>query len=186
MSDGRRVPLRTAWGVAQTILRVLEPHVLRAEIAGSIRREKPTVGDVEIVAEPKTRAGDLFGTTAPDVEPIRAALEEIGEWEKGGERYMKVRNVMGSPLSLDLFLVIPPAEWGSILAIRTGPGELGQECVTRMKRRGYRHEKGRVLEIQTGLHVPTPTEEEFFRVAGVAHLAPPLRDIQAQRLLMAR
>lgn len=186
MSDGRRVPLRDAWTVAYRVLRILEPHILRAEIAGSIRRGRPTVGDVEIVAEPKTRTADLFGGTVPDVEPIRAALEEVGIWEKGGERYMKVRHVLGSALSLDLFLVTPPAEWGSILAIRTGPGELGQLCVTRMKSRGYRHENGHVIETKTGLHVPTPTEEDFFHLAGVAYLAPPLRDIQAHRLLMAR
>lgn len=184
MSHGPRVRLSEAWTLANRLARELAPHLRRVEIVGSVRRERPTVGDIELVAEPATCPTDLFGALGPALEPIRATLERIGTWEKGGDRYMKVRDVLDTGLPLDLFLVHPPAEWGSIVAIRTGPAALGRECITRMKREGYHHAAGHVVNVETGAKVATPEEEDFFRLAGVACMPPNMRDVQAQRLEM--
>jgi DNA polymerase/3'-5' exonuclease PolX len=184
MSTGRKVPLSEARGISQKIIRALEPFTNRLEVAGSIRRRRTWVRDIEIVAEPEKRVGDLFGTLESDVDGIRQTLKGLGTWEKGGDRFMQVRNVLGSGLTLDLFLVIPPAQWGSILAIRTGPAALGRECVTRMKRQALKHEGGRVVDLGSGHTLPTPTEREFFELAGVPFMEPQYRDTQAQRLEM--
>jgi DNA polymerase/3'-5' exonuclease PolX len=54
--------LHTAQPIADRVRDLLAPHCDRIEIAGSIRRQKADVGDIEIVAIPKTVTdGDLFG-----------------------------------------------------------------------------------------------------------------------------
>ena len=45
--------LETAKEIANDFLKLIRPFCLRAEIAGSIRREKPEVKDVEICAVPR-------------------------------------------------------------------------------------------------------------------------------------
>lgn len=57
--------LREALGLARILADDLRPHCSRIEIAGSIRRGKAWVNDIEIVAIPKqvpvAAAEDLFG-----------------------------------------------------------------------------------------------------------------------------
>lgn len=74
--------------------------------------------------------------------------------------------------------------WGSLLAIRTGPYELGREAVTRMRERGYRHEEGRVMKGSDV--IATPDEESFYAAAGLPCRRPHERDEQAMQLEEAR
>ena len=39
---------------------------------------------------------------------------------------------------LEVYLVHPPAQWGTLLAIRTGPWELGRHAVTLILAGGWR------------------------------------------------
>ena len=43
-----------ARAVAESLCTLLAPNCLRVVIVGSIRREKPTVGDIELLILPKT------------------------------------------------------------------------------------------------------------------------------------
>ena len=183
MSFGPRIPRAEALALAHEVMERLRPTVARVQIAGSVRRRQKTVGDIELVAEPHFN-GDLFGGETPVTEPVRAALRELGTWVKGGERMMQVTDLLGREgVRLDLYLAHPPAQWGSTLAIRTGPADLGQYCMTAMRPRGYRHRDGQAVRIDTGELVPTPEEEDFFRLAGVPCLPPERRDAQARRLI---
>ena len=62
-----RVPLETAAKIAEDLASLLRPVCERVEIAGSIRRGCPTIGDIEIVVIPEIESGwaDLF-ETIPD------------------------------------------------------------------------------------------------------------------------
>ena len=53
MSGGQPVPLAAARAVAAALRELLEPACARVEIAGSIRRRKAKVGDLELVASPR-------------------------------------------------------------------------------------------------------------------------------------
>lgn len=175
MSIGLKVPFVDAYRVAIELAKDLHPVVTRVKAAGSLRRQRPTVSDLEFVAEPRL-VGDLFGGGKPDLEPIRRVVAEWGTVSKNGDRFIQIRHVLGTELTCDLFLVWPPAQWGSILAIRTGPAELGKAAVTRMRALGYVHVDGHVERADTREVVPTPTEEDFFRVAGLPCLPPKHRD----------
>lgn len=170
-------PLAEAANVAQKIVQLLRPWTTRAEIAGSVRRRKPEVKDIEVVCEPARSMGILEDRYM--VDEIREVARFWGQTPKNGERYIQVENVLDSGLKLDLFLVHPPAEWGPILAIRTGPAAFSEMLVTRIKGRLWRCQEGRVVN-ELGEVVPCPTEEDFFRAAGLEYLPPERRSADVQ------
>ena len=175
MSTGKRIPLKVAQGLADRVVRDLTPATARIAIAGSIRRRKPIVGDIEIVAEP-IQVRDMFGDPrgGPDLEAIRNAIRrKISEQISGRMRLLTVRNPYGMlGVKLEVFLTHPPSQWGSILAIRTGPASFSKWCMTRLRRRGLRHIAGHVEREHDGVLVPTPEEEDFFRACGMEWVEP--------------
>lgn len=181
MSIGTKTRLADALVIAKQIVDDLAPHCKRLKVAGSLRRKRPEVSDIEIVCEPYM-AADLFGENVPDVERIRNAAEQWGTIVKGGDRMIQVQTVMGP--KLDLFIVHPPANWWVILAIRTGPAPLGQWAVTRMHQFGLRCQDGRVLVKATGEEHPIESEADFFAAARLNCLPPARRDqLEAMRTL---
>ncbi|MHC4604512.1 MAG: nucleotidyltransferase family protein [Planctomycetota bacterium] len=117
--------LESAKVFAHRELERLEPHVIRAEIAGSIRREQRIVKDIEIVCIPK---GDMFGHPhLPD------GVFPDGSYKKDGDKYKQIQL---ENIKLDLFIVTPPASWGVIFTIRTGPPKFSQWVVTQRDKGG--------------------------------------------------
>ena len=49
LADSKKFAYDEAYSIALVVLELLRPHCIRCEIAGSIRREKPEVKDIEIV-----------------------------------------------------------------------------------------------------------------------------------------
>lgn len=184
MSEGPRFPFDVAYATAKEVSERLSPTLEKLKAVGSLCRRRPSVGDLEFLAIPFFDE-DLFGgNPKPILDPVRLALHELGTWVKGGDRFMQVSDVLGTEgLSLDLYLVHPPAEWGSLEAIRTGPRLLGLLCMMRLAQNGYTHQGGRVLK--GGKTIPTATEEDFFKLAGIACLPPNQRDAQAAQLKRA-
>lgn len=177
----RSVPLEAARIKAEALLHYLEPVCDKIAIAGSIRRNKPTVGDIEIVAVPtiyKPENQDLFGNTVGKPfdrldEVIDEAAKREGHegfpWLKrlnNGKKYLKLHDQY-LDIQIDLFVVRPPAEWGPIFAIRTGPAKFSQRLVTGLHVRKLQCKDGRVVEKKTGKHVRCPTEKRFFRLCGL-------------------
>lgn len=183
MSAGNRIPLQEAVELAAEVSARLTPLVARSKCVGSVRRRKSMVGDIEFVVEPIMN-GDLFSDVAtPILEPIRDLLHELGTWKKGGARMMQITDLLGRPgLKLEINLVHPPAAWGSLVAIRTGPAELGTYVVTACRRFGFRHDSGYAQRLDTGERVPTDTEEQFFQLAEVPCVPPREREELATRL----
>lgn len=65
MSTAKPLPLRLGIMAAERLRAELAQHCERIEIAGSIRRGKPQIGDIELVAIPRvdrSEQRDLFGT----------------------------------------------------------------------------------------------------------------------------
>lgn len=175
-----RIPLAEAQQLASEVVDLLRGVCERIEIAGSIRRKRKLIGDIEIVIEPRlTPAYDMFGEICGMVNEQyeysklcrekgvlqpRLDINGTGAW---GERYQRAI-YKGFPL--DIFCVLPPAQWGVIMAIRTGPATFSKRVVTgrlfggRLPP-GYHIKDGQLLI--GGQPVPVPTEEEFFRLAEI-------------------
>lgn len=85
-----------AYEIAIRVKELLTPHCERIEIAGSIRRKKPEVKDIEIVAIPKPYDTGLFSSGIATV---------INEWKKvKGELPCKyTQRILPEGIKLDLF-----------------------------------------------------------------------------------
>ena len=171
-SNETRIPLAEAKNIATGVIEKLSPHCERIEIAGSIRRCKETVGDIEIVCIPKTEMGGLFGD---EQEVSRGFLRAVIEWPatKGSAEGRYTRRVLPGGVTLDLFIANPD-NWGLIFAIRTGSATYSHMVLAAgWVRRGF-HSKDGMLH-RRGEPVPTPEEENLFRKAGVRWIEPQFR-----------
>jgi DNA polymerase/3'-5' exonuclease PolX len=135
-----RLPWREARTLAVELCRELEPFCERIRIAGSIRRRKPLVKDIELVVVPKleSTATDLFGETTATRDLLHerlTAMLESGEIEhrldKNGRpafgRAMKRIRYQG--FAVDVFTATPET-WGVTFVIRTGSAEFSTRIVT--------------------------------------------------------
>ena len=187
-----RLPLAVALHFARALREELLPACEQIEIAGSIRRMRPDIGDIEIVARPKMIAGpkvDFFAPAAlvSALDAAIAALLAHGTLTShpvrpaNGARYKR----LWSPdegVQVDLFICgvtdrerPHPADWGPLFAIRTGPAEFSEAMVTRLRRFGRKCEEGRVID--HGVYVPCPTEEQFFDLCETPFLRPEQRQV---------
>lgn len=162
--------LEKARTIAEEFIEMLSPRCECIEIAGSIRRRKPEVKDIELVAIPKVREErDLFGELLDTISELdEFDWSSYGEIIKNGSKYKQIRTF---PLiNLDLFIVLPPAQWGVIFAIRTGPADYSRWLVTQQRYGGAMPAGYFVQEGQLwGPHgiIPTPEESDFFAEIGL-------------------
>jgi len=166
-----RLPLAAGQVIAQALVSELRRGCLRIEVAGSLRREAKTVGDIEIVCIPRP-VEDLFGQTCGSaLDPILAELQRFGRLRfiKNGPRYKRFEVPGRQPTCLDLFLVTTDT-WGVQLAIRTGPAVFSRALVTSVSlggllREGHRVRDGRVWG-PDGRAIATPEERDFLELSG--------------------
>lgn len=150
----------------------LAPIFERLEVAGSVRRCKPEVKDIELVGIPKfVDQPSLIKT--PGFIPVIPSTElnnwsQMGRIIKAGQRYKQIELFAG--INLDLFIVLPPAQWGVIMAIRTGPAEFSKWLVTARRYGGALpgHLKVRDGSLWQGNRmIETSEEDDFFREIGL-------------------
>lgn len=122
-----------AFGIADPITGELEEICEKVSLAGSLRRFRTEVGDIEIVVEPLYDK-DLYGNQLTTGVIDRYDFRKFGKVVKDGPRYKKIELPQG--ISLDLFIVRPPAMWPVIMAIRTGPAEFSRILVTHKNKGG--------------------------------------------------
>lgn len=189
MSGGERLPLYQAEAVVAEVIDLLSPACTRVAVAGSIRRRKPDVGDLEVVAIPRMELrAEVEHVGLFDTEPLVrvphslldekcAYLLEIGDLSPRldknhrkalGPRYKRLSY---QDVGLDLFVVLPPAQFGVIFAIRTGPAGYSHRLVTSTRDGGLmpawlQVKDGALMRRDTGDVIPTPTEESFYEAIG--------------------
>lgn len=179
MAAQGKVPWASANRVANLLIERIKPFCERVEIAGSIRRDVPWVGDIEIVAIPKP-AVNLFGEKDYDPGEIYAALEGDGlnppVIEKKGDFYARFK-FFG--IYVDLFIATPE-KWGCIFLIRTGSADFSRRLVTKKWQNGYCPDdlyfsEGRLWSINESDAFSTPEEKDVFRIIGIEYVDPEQR-----------
>jgi hypothetical protein len=105
--DKKRWPREDAENVAMDLCERLEPVCVRVVIAGSVRRRKPTVGDVELVFIPRFERRQV----APELFPRLADLADLALEKLLRDGILAKRpNKNGGSRSLDR-LDMPRCEW---------------------------------------------------------------------------
>jgi len=156
--------------LAEKIKAVLAPSCERIKIAGSIRRKKDTIGDIELVAIPKLKH-DLIGPTptlSTELDDLLTKLvlndNRLIAGDKSGPLYKKFHLPAMPQLQIDLFITTPE-KWPIIFSIRTGSASFSQKIVTQVKKGGllldhYSVSGGQIW--QKGQSINLQSEEEFF------------------------
>lgn len=169
-------PYAEALTIANTLLALLAPVCERIEIAGSLRRQKAEVGDVELVAIPRYEVErDLFG----DEVARRSLLDaELRSWPpirntlaKDGDRY---KQFTWATMPIDLFLVTPET-WGVLFAIRTGSADFAKWLVTPGWAGGALPAGGTIQDGRLRIHgypIPTPDEVDLFTALSLPWVPP--------------
>lgn len=170
--------IKEAEEIGSALVAVAGPFCHTVVVAGSVRRQKPEVKDIELVA----RAADMTGLVAALRSRgafIKPGTQEIIPWEpKPDARYLRM--MLNEGVKLDLFLA-NEHNWGPLLAMRTGSGTgprgPWEGFVPALFAR-WREVSGggRMLNclptLPDGRSVSVPTEEGFFNLCG-AHFIPP-------------
>jgi DNA polymerase/3'-5' exonuclease PolX len=135
------------------------------EFAGSLRRGRPDVSDIEHVVIPRygeVPGDDLFGTPK-HVNLLWHRLEQLLWCDEGDDRPDKLakhlygvdpvtgegnhrwgakyRGVDFCGFNNEIFLA-DPDNWGNVLAIRTGPAEFSHSLMINLQQRGYWQNEG--------------------------------------------
>ncbi len=178
--------LQEATTVASEVRAWLAPACDRIEVAGSVRRGKADVRDLEIVAIPRRAGRPVFGQ--PPLAPLDALLADlVRQWHlrwdretpRNGPKHKRLVHD-STHQRIDLFLTTPE-NWGNILAIRTGDADFSRLLVTKrteggLMPYGYCQRDGALWEVvlkvagptvQFDRRIPCPEEADFFGELGI-------------------
>jgi DNA polymerase/3'-5' exonuclease PolX len=185
--------LEEAKQIAEKYLNLLKPYCWRIEIAGSIRREKPEVKDIEIVV--LLSEFDLEFDTDEHQMPrdLVGFSYEVNKLEKvKGEPTGKyTQRMLPEGIKLDLFMA-NEKNWGLIFAIRTGSAEFSHKVLARgWVRAGYKSVNGMLRQncfLQElvdknktqifGQIIDVREEIDLFNLIGVPYIEPKLREVK--------
>lgn len=156
-----------ALNIAESTKILLAPFCERIEIAGSIRRGKDEVKDIEIVAIPKPYDIGLFDSGIATV---------VNKWQKvKGELPCKyTQRVLPEGIKLDLFFATK-INWGLIYAIRTGSADYSHKVLaTEWFKKGFKSVNGNLYTWDSKL-VELKEEEDLFKLLNLPYLDPKYR-----------
>ncbi|MFG2126235.1 DNA polymerase/3'-5' exonuclease PolX [Streptomyces sp. NPDC048751] len=163
---GERILLSTATEAAEEIVAALSgiKGCENCAPAGSLRRVKETVGDLDVLV------------AAGRSEPFMDALTELpstAEVIAHGRKKTSVRTVQGVQVDLR---VVPPESWGAALQYFTGSKAHNIRTRTIAVRLGLKLSEYGLFEVEGGRRVASRSEDEVYARLGLPWIPPTLRE----------
>jgi DNA polymerase (family 10) len=161
-----RMPMAQARQIAAQIVTVLRAHggIERIEVAGSLRRMRETVKDIDVL---------VTSTEPARVTKTLVTLPSVVEVVAHGDTKASVRHQDG--IQIDLRVVEPDA-FGAALQYFTGSKEHNVRLRELARRRGLTISEYGVFDEKTGARVAGATEEAVYATVGLPWIAPELRE----------
>ena len=169
----KRAPLNVARELADRIVALIGavPGCERCEFAGSLRRFRETVGDIDILA------------AAADSAPLMAAfvsMPEVTSVVASGETKTSVRistEHVGHQGDIQVDLrVIPVQSWGAAMQYFTGSQAHNVATREIAVRKKLKLSEYGLFEVETGNLLASATEEEVYERLGMDWVPPPMRE----------
>jgi len=149
--------LEKAKAIGDEVIKRLDPYCQRIEIAGSVRRKKPTVNDIDFVLIPS----DLWN--------LQHEIMGLGQVRMSGSKIMRV---MVGLVQVDLYIASPET-WATLLLIRTGSAENNIRLATLAKKRGWHlAASGDGLFDEEGRRIAGDTEKSIYEALGLPYQRP--------------
>jgi len=153
--------LQRAQRIAETVTERLRPYCQKIEVAGSIRRKKSAVNDIDLVLIPADRYA------------VDRQMMELGRVKMAG---IKIARVEMDSITLDVYYATPET-WATLFLIRTGSAQHNIRLATLAKKKGWRlHASGEGLFDENGQRIAGDTEESIFEALGIPYQRPEERD----------
>lgn len=160
--------IETAHNAAMNVLKTIRslPETMMAEVAGSLRRCKETVKDIDIVAASEN--------PAPIMDSF-ASLPEIAELKAKGET--KSAALLSVGISVDL-RVVSPSQYASALNYFTGSKEHNVALRSRAIKMGMKLSEYGLFRCdgEKEMLIDCQTEEDIYKTLGLAYIPPELRE----------
>jgi len=152
--------LEFAKKLAAELIAELTPVTTRIEVAGSIRRQRPTVRDIDLVLIPSNQG--LLDTK----------LRELG-CQFGGP---KIRRLVYKGALVDIYIATPET-WATFFLIRTGSTRHNVYLCKRARARGWQLKAdGQGLLDARGNRIAGDTEESIFQALELHYVPPEERE----------
>jgi DNA polymerase (family X) len=167
-----RFPLDAAADVARKMAEMLEalPGVEKVTRAGSLRRGRETVGDLDLL---------LTGNCCTNQKQRDKVIEQIlkfpGILEVLAKGENKVSVKLRSGLQVDVRL-LPPESFGAAMVYFTGSKSHNISLRQRALRLGYTLNEYELARTEDNKHVAAKTEEEIYKKLGLEFIPPELRE----------
>jgi DNA polymerase (family 10) len=161
-----RIPLGRAYPLGQEIAAALRrvPGVAAAEPAGSLRRMRPTIGDIDILV------------AAPDSGPVMEAFINLpGVVRVLGKGGTKASVEFGDGVRAQVW-VHPPERFGTALQYATGSKDHNVALRTIALGRGLSLSEHALARTDGSGEILCAREEEVYRTLGLAWIPPELRE----------
>ncbi len=149
--------LEHAEKVAQAVVKRLSPYCAKIEIAGSIRRRKPWVNDIDICLIPA------------DAWRLRQEIMGLGAEKMSGN---KISRTMVNGIQVDLYFATPET-WATLLLIRTGSVESNIRLCSIAKKKGWHlAADGGGLFNEVDQRIAGDTERSIYKALGLSFQLP--------------
>lgn len=161
-----RTPIGEAWPLAQEILAELAllPGVLKTAVAGSLRRMKESIGDVDLLV------------AADDAAPIMDYFVNMPRVESvSGHGPTKSSVVLLNGMQVDL-RVLPLARWGTLLSYFTGSKDHNVRLRELALKQGLSLNEHAFTPTDGGGEILCASEEDLYEVLKLPYILPTLRE----------
>ncbi|MFZ1397867.1 MAG: DNA polymerase/3'-5' exonuclease PolX [Candidatus Promineifilaceae bacterium] len=161
-----RTPIGEAWPLAQEILAELAllPGVLKTAVAGSLRRMKESIGDVDLLV------------AADDAAPIMDYFVNMPRVESvSGHGPTKSSVVLLNGMQVDL-RVLPLARWGTLLSYFTGSKDHNVRLRELALKQGLSLNEHAFTPTDGGDEILCASEEDLYEVLKLPYILPTLRE----------
>jgi len=161
--------LEKAKAIARDLVYKLTPGVNRIIIAGSIRRRKPEVGDIELLVIPRANYLDEILDALMMQGIVAMRLNKRGYRVYGPRNKLMVH--LPSGIGVDIFSTTDECWWVA-LAIRTGPRESNIAIANAALRKGWAlRAYGAGFGTPRGI-IQCKSERDVFELVGIPYKEP--------------
>lgn len=149
--------LERAKKIAEKVLERVSPYCSKIEVAGSVRRGKPQVNDIDFVLIPS------------DPWNLTHEIMGLGPSTAAGD---KLKRVKFDDVQVDFYYATPET-WATLLLIRTGSKESNIRLASLAKKKGWRlAASGDGLFNEKGQRIAGDSEESIFEALGLLYQEP--------------
>ena len=150
-----KIALERAEKIAEAVVKRLSPYCKKIEVAGSIRRRKPSVNDIDICLIPS----DLWNLHQEILSLCRPFKPKISG--------LKIMRIEVASTQVDIYFC-DETTWATLLLIRTGPTERNIKLCSIAKKRGWHlAASGDGLFDETGKRIAGESELSIYQALGL-------------------